>query len=235
MPLSWVNFSAILRPMSLIFDPQNPFPRVALENYDYSQAKVHSEEVDRWLGFEIEKVETIILANRQAESSPGRWHGLPAQTLLTPYIEIRLMLELCKPFPGQTVIDLGCAYARMAHVIHRHFLDLHFLGFEIEWERFQEAQRVLKNLKNPQLQVSQKNVAEMGEGIPNGDVYFIYDYGTQREIQGTIEQLKTIARQKRMTVIGRGRATRHQIQTFHPWLAEVNPPIHTQTFSIYRS
>ena len=221
--------------MSGLFAAIDPFPLVSVESYDYARAKMHAAAADHWLGFDIERIESQILQKSPVLPGTGRWHGLPAQSLLTPYIEIRLILELCQPKPGQIVADLGCAYGRMGLVIDRHFPRVHFAGYEIEALRVAEAQRILQRLNNPDLKVTHCDLADPSYSLEAADFYFIYDYGTVQNIQRTLSQLQGRARSRPLVVIGRGRGTRHVIQTLHPWLCEVNPPTHTETFSIYRS
>lgn len=221
--------------MSVLFEANDPFPLVTVEGYDYAQAKIHAAAVDHWLGFAIDRIESQILQNAGILPAAGRWHGLPAQSLLTPYIEIRLILELCQPKPGQIVADFGCAYGRMGLVMDRHFPGVHFYGYEIEALRVAEAQRILQPLNNPDLKVTLCDLADPSYSPVAADFYFIYDYGTVQNIQGTLLQLQKIAQTRPLVLVGRGRATRHVIQTLHPWLCEVNQPTHNETFSIYRS
>ncbi len=114
----------------LIFDPADPYPLVPDASRGYAEAQVHSEQVDRWLGLETEKVERQI-QNHVTPHDQNLWIGLPAKTLLTPYTEIRRLLEDLRPAPGDVFVDLGAAYGRMGFVLARHFPEVRFIGYEM--------------------------------------------------------------------------------------------------------
>src|SRR4051812_31966969 len=106
------------------FDPTDPFPLLPQGFITYRQAQLHSESVDRWLGIQTQTIENAIQA-RYSKQSDGWtrqfWIGLPVQALLTPYTEIREILERLSPKPGEKIIDLGAGYGRVGFVLFRHF------------------------------------------------------------------------------------------------------------------
>jgi hypothetical protein len=67
------------------------------------------------------------------------------------------------------------------------------------------------------------------------DFYFIYDFGSRPAIAKTLADLSLVARQGPITVVGRGRASRDEVERRHPWLSEVVEPEHLPRYSIYRS
>ena len=71
--------------------------------------------------------------------------------------------------------------------------------------------------------------------IPVASCYFIFDYGHERDVRKTIDDLKDVARQKPIQVVARGRLSRALIHSDHPWLSAVYEPRHFAHFSIYRS
>lgn len=216
----------------MIFDPRDPFPLLPVTGENYAEAKRHAAEVDAWLGFRIDETEASLKA-----PPPGAqtWQGLPAQAWQTPYIEIREMLHRVRPADGATVVDLGCGYGRMAHVLHRHHPGAAFLGFELAAARVREGRRVLAALNDPRLQLREQDLADPSFTPPTADVFFIYDFGAADAVEKILQDLRAQARARAVTLIARGRLTRNLVHSRHPWLAEVVEPEHTPHFSIYRS
>src|SRR5689334_5029748 len=112
----------------LSFDVSDPFPLVPEGSDIYRNAQVHSGKVDAWLGLKISEIETALSERLYAERGRERyrepykdsWVGLPPQSLLTPYSEIRSILAKLSPPPGSTLVDLGAGYGRVGFVIHAH-------------------------------------------------------------------------------------------------------------------
>jgi hypothetical protein len=226
------------------FEPENPFPLIDPSAYSYSQAQAHAAEADRWLGLEVEQTEAR-LAHENAVSRPGSgvqaWIGLEPQALLTPYIELRLMIERLDPRPEDWLVDLGCAYGRLAFVLARHYPRTHFRGYELIGARVQQAQRALGRFAPPEFdgRVEARDITrtEFHElELPReASTFFIYDFGTREAISGLLGQLRLRARTNPLRIIGRGRATRDAIERGEPWLSQVHEPRHFGNFSIYRS
>lgn len=214
------------------FNALDPFPLIETGANNYAQAKQHSEQVDRFLGFEISPVEEK-LRQDSAHADQETWKHISPQSFQTPYSEIRWMLSLLNPQPWQKIVDLGCAYGRMAFVIGRHYPSVHFVGYELVPERVTEGQRVLAKHNHPLCFLYEKNLEF--EKPPEADFYFIYDFGKQHLINKTLQELGELSRKRPIVVVARGRGTRSLIQAEHPWLCEVNEPLHTEHFSIYRS
>jgi hypothetical protein len=223
------------------FNTQDPYPLLPEGSYTYEAAKVHSILVDRWLGFPETENQPMPSEKAPREDheiiklKSQTWQHLSPQQFQTPYCELREMLERLKPKPHETIIDLGCGYGRMAFVLEKHFPMTKFQGFEIAAPRVNKAKQKFQenNLQNSTIEVA--DITALSFTLPPADTYFIFDFGHNFEIQQVLENLQKIASQKSIQVIGRGRATRHFIQTFHPWLSVVNDPQHTAHYSIYKS
>lgn len=217
------------------FDAQDPFPLLPHGSYGYAQAKEHAVLVDQWLGFQIQEAEEKLfpLRNQKPDRTQEFWIGLDAQSFLTPYIEIRTILDLLGPQGGETIIDLGCGYGRMGHVLGRHYPQVSFLGYEIVSERLEEARKSLRPFQYPNVQIQQKDLAH--EAPQSAPYYFIYDYGSKPAIEKTLLDLREISKHQPIQVVARGRASRFYIHQSHPWLGEVQEPRHFETFSIYKS
>ena len=91
------------------FNSNDPYPLLTSGTHSYAEAQTHSEAVDAWLGIQTGPIEAELV--RQGSHLPQElWIGLPIQTLLTPYTELRRFLEHLQPPLGSTVIDLGAGY-----------------------------------------------------------------------------------------------------------------------------
>lgn len=226
----------------LKFHPSSPFPFVDPATHTYAEAQMHSAEVDRWLGFRLAPIEGALSESgcrlRAPEGSGEKqelWFGLDPQSLLTPYTEIRYLLEKLNLQSGQTVIDLGAGYGRMGFVVNRHFPGVRFVGYEYVGERVQEAKRLfnLHGLKDCFVQHADLSSSKF---IPlSADFYFLYDYGTLKAIEKTLYDLKRIARSRVVTLIARGRHCRYLIDRSHPWLKKAHPLESESRVSIYQT
>ena len=216
------------------FDPANPFPLLPPDSHTYLEAQKHSAEVDHWLGIEVDKTEDV-LSRTDQPTRREHWLGLPAQTLLTPYTEIRYILSQLDPKPGERLTDLGAGYGRVGHVIGRHYPDVRFLGYECIRERFLEAERSLRFHNFPFAKMSLVDLNAPDFTPVQSDYYFIYDFGEREAIEKTLQDLRCIAQKKTITVIGRGRSSRDAIERQHPWLSQIINPQHCGHHSIYRS
>lgn len=215
------------------FKESDPYPLLRFEDYTYQDAKDHAVIVDDWLGFDCEQTESTL--RPAAGQAPQTWAHLSTQAFQTPYVEIRGILELLNPKAGEIIVDLGAAYGRMGFVLARHFPQTRFYGFEIESARVQEAQRVmLEHNIDPSSMVTM-DLTRLTFKLPAANYYFIFDYGHEKDVRKTLEDLKDIARQGSIQVIARGRLSRALIHSDHPWLAAVHEPRHFAHFSIYRS
>lgn len=228
----------------LVFDPSDPFPLLEPESHSYPEAQSHSQRVDAWLGLETERVEEeLIRKNRAAElpvlsvnGDPQQlWTGLPVQALLTPYTEIRTILDQLPLRAGQTVVDLGAGYGRMGFVIDRHFPDVWFVGYELVLERVHEGQRGLKRAGCNNAFLERADLGDPSFVPLAADYYFLYDFGARWAIEKSLDDLKSVAVERAITVVGRGRSSRDAIERNHPWLSQVIPPNHFEHYSIYRS
>lgn len=218
----------------LAFDATCPFPLLEPGSHTYAEAQEYSEKVDAWLGLRTHSIE----ARLSQGSYPDQiaWIGLPVRSLLTPYPELRQILEQLAPTPGSTIVDLGAGYGRMGFVVAEHFPEVAFIGYELVQERVDEALRCLR-LRNVPERIRMKQADLLAPGfVPEpASFYFLYDFGSREAIEKTLQDLRTIARNRAITVVGRGRSSRDGIERRHPWLSQVVEPEHHGHYSIYRS
>lgn len=193
--------------------------------------------VDAHLGFQTEEIEKMLLNHwgpKTVSSDVQAWVGLPVQAMQTPYTELRQILDLLSPEDTSTVVDLGCAYGRMAHVVGHHYPHVNFIGFELVGERVQEGRRVLANFDYPRCRLETVDLSAPDFTPPPAEYYFIFDFGSRPAIEKILEDLKKISLQKSITVVARGRGIRNWIYQSHPWLYAMNEPQIFDHFSIFR-
>jgi hypothetical protein len=195
----------------------------------YSEEREFSRLLDLNLGFDIPTCEAKIL--REFPATP--WAGLDPETLQTPYAELRRMLACVAPLPGSRIADIGAGYGRMGLLIGALHPELHFTGVEVSPVRAGEGARMLAPFSNVEWRCGDATASE-GD-FPHADHYFMYDFSDLESLFRVIDRLKTIARTRSISVIGRGRRTRDHIERMEPWLTAMVPPGHFGNFSIYRS
>jgi hypothetical protein len=218
------------------FNDKDLFPLIDSAAHDYRDGQMHSMQVDEFLGFHIEEIE-----HEMAKKNPGqfeaqeKWIGLTPAALQTPYTEFRTMLNLLELKPGQKVIDLGAGYGRMGMVIGAHYPEVEFIGYEVARERVNEGNRIFNQYSYSNVKLLYQNLTDPAFELPLADIYFIYDFGTIHSIQKVIGDLKDHAKTHAITLVGRGRAVRDQVERHELWLSSVVPPKHFGNFSFYRS
>lgn len=193
----------------------------------YQEEKNHSEAVDAWLGLNISEVESKLKKIEGQEI----WTKVPVSTMLTPYSEIKKILQELNPQPDDLVVDLGAGYGRMGFVIEKYFPGVKFCGLELVAERVQEGNRALKKFGACR---SQLEVFDLALQIPpRAPFYFVYDFGTDQAIGKLFCALRDF--HAPITVAARGRGVRDCIEKKHPWLGEVIAPKHFPHFSVYKN
>lgn len=225
------------------FERRDPFPHLNLGSFSKLAALDHAEEADRDLGLRVEMIEATLSSKGSRAPAPvssgdhqNLWFGLEPRDLQTPYLEIRALLESVLPVGRQLeVVDLGCAYARMAFVIERHFPLVSFQGFEYVGERVNEARRVLEIAGAKRSRVDHADLTSKDFRLPRADVYFVYDYGTPAAIEKTLHDLKRVSSGRPLMIVARGRVVRYAIESRHPWLSRFEPNAPERAFTIYRS
>ena len=212
------------------FDLNDPFPLLSSIEGTYEAAKAHSRAVDAWLGLRIPEVEASFTETLLP------WAGLSPDILLTPYTELRFMLDRLDLATGARVVELGAGYARMGHVLGRHHSGVTYLGIESVQGRAEEARRVLALHGIMNARVERRDLLSASDPVPPGDVYFLYDLtGRPADTEAMLLKLRERAASAAITVVGRGRATRDAIERAHPWLSWVREARHYGNFSVYRS
>jgi hypothetical protein len=212
------------------FTPQDPYPLLAWEELENEAAREHAKDVDAWLGFRMVSVEAGIPKTLSRRTGQELWQHIPMAMLLTPYLEIRALLAHLSLPAGSTVVDLGCAYGRMAFVIGRHHPELTFVGYEFVLDRVLEGRRCLAPFGYTHVRLEVADLSSRVFKPRPADAYFIYDYGTSRAIEKTLHDLEHIARKRKIVVVGRGRTVREAIKG-HYWLSPA--PIVSANFTIY--
>jgi hypothetical protein len=228
----------------LTFDAENLFPLLPMKDHHYRESQEHAAHVDAALGINVAAVEKSIskalkdgrlsLHGKEGEIQEA-WVDLAIQTLLTPYTEIRSMLDQLKLPPGSTIVDLGAGYGRMGFVVGRHYPEWNFIGYEFLKERVEEGVRCLKNFSYKNVSLLHADLSDCDFSPARAEAYFIYDFGNRNAIEKVLFDLQFISKETPIIVVGRGRSTRDAIERRHFWLTDIVPPEHYAHYSLYRS
>ncbi len=188
-----------------------------LENpVDHDLTKRHiSSQIDQHLGFRIKHIEEI-LQTKAKRLAPEKqfdqwgpmlhdgaqtWVGLDFQILQTTYHDLKTIFEAIKPDFNQRIIDLGAGYGRLGIFLHHFYPRSEFLGLELVEERVKEGNRVLSQLEAISKKMEACDLSKISE-LPEGDIYFIYDFGSVDHIKHILEMLKHTPK-KRLVVKGK--------------------------------
>jgi hypothetical protein len=216
------------------FNPGNPFPLLSLDELFSQRSKHHAKDADKFLGFEIEKVETEVRKERHQEAlaSFETWAHLDPQIFLTPYLELRYILEKIPLTKGETLVDLGCAYARLPFVLSHLFNNsVHFIGYDCVPHRIEESKRVTE-LHGISTTLSTQNICAETFQLPEAQHFFIYDTGTTSDVEKLLEKLRVLtSASPYKSLVTRGARIKQIIEQKHPWLGEAAEK--NQNFSIY--
>lgn len=200
---------------------------------NYQEAKIQSEEIDLFLGFNIADIEQKLIKNKIEEQDKKKWTGLDPQIFQTPYSELINFINLINPKETDTWVDLGAAYGRMGIVLFLLKPDMKFIGYEIVNERVLEANKVYQNWDMKNSSLIQDDIALNQFTIPLANLYFIYDFGSKNDIYYVLEKLRIISKSQKIKIIARGRGIRQWIMLDFPWLYAEHDPIHLEHISIF--
>jgi hypothetical protein len=216
------------------FSASNPIPLLPLGDTFRQGSKAHAAQADTYFGYQIESVEQRVqeLKNTAALENLETWTHLNPQFFLTSYLELRALVHLLNPPVGSTIVELGCAYARLGLVCHLYRPDLRYIGIEAVAERCHEARRVLSNHGAKHAVIECSNLASADVSLPKADIYFMYDMGTEQDVSLCLQKLQ---RKKFSHLIARGSRCRKWIETHRKDLEVLNPPGRTPNFSVYVS
>jgi hypothetical protein len=228
----------------LKFLASDPFPLVQGREPTEIEAQSHAAQTDAWLGLRVSETEGRLNAQGSRQRAPARsgehqqlWFGLEEQKLLTPYTDIRSVLDFIGPLaPESIIVDLGAAYGRIGFVVQRHHPEVFFIGYEYVGERVEEGRRCLRAQGCDRSRLEHADLTSPRFRLEAAQVYFIYDYGTPSAIEKTLYDLRKASLQKPFVLIGRGRHCRYMIESRHAnWLTRIYPHRGEGRISAYAS
>ncbi len=187
---------------------------------DYALSKIQSQKIDDYLGYRVFESESLLKKNK--ESDQNFWIGLDADVLQTPYYEIFKMLDFAEIKENETVIDLGSAYGRMGIVMALFYSKSFFVGYEYLGERVNQGNQVFVKYNFENSVQKQIDLASESFTLPDSDLYFIYDFGSKKDVYIVLEKLRIISKNKKIRVIARGGGIRNWIMQDFPWLSQFN-------------
>lgn len=164
--------------------------------------KIHAKYLDKKIGFRIQKIENKLTQKYRAYDKPldesnkkqhfeasQTWIGLHPQALQTPYNDIFEVFSLLKNESINSIIDIGAGYGRIGIVMNAIFPNASFLGYEILKIRASEGNRIFKKWNLDNCLIENKNVLEDAFIIPEANIYFIYDFSEQEDINIILKKL----------------------------------------------
>lgn len=180
-------------------------------NHDLSKRQL-SSQIDLQLGFKIKNIEEI-LQSRAKQLAPDTqfdqwgptlhdgaqtWIGLDFQILQTTYHDLKTLFDIIHPKDNEKIIDLGAGYGRLGIFLHYFYPRAEFLGLELVEERVKEGNRVLSELGSFGKMMEVCDLSKIDQ-LPEGDIYFIYDFGSVSHITKILQMLKDTP--KKMLVV----------------------------------
>jgi hypothetical protein len=205
---------------------------------DHVQAKLQAQKIDQMFGYKCEEIErNLHVAHQKYFTNPEKqlWHGLDLQSMQTPYSEMVAMIKHFDPASQDIWVDLGAAYGRMGLVLGILRPGVRFIGYEFVLERVLEAQRIYQQWHVSLSTMTCIDLATEDFILPKADVYFIYDFGSKKDVFAVLEKLRLQAQKNSISVIGRGRGIKNWILLECPWLHEIVAPEHFLNWSVFRS
>lgn len=180
-----------------------------------------SSQIDLALGFNIKQIEEKLQARAKAlapetqfdqwgpvlHGGAQTWIGLDFQILQTSYHDLKILFDVIKPHPGERIVDLGAGYGRLGLFLHFFYPKTEFLGMELVEERVNEGNRLLKNVGCLNKEMVTCDLGKLRE-LPDGDIFFIYDFGSVEHIRRILVLLKNTP--KRLLVV-KGRIARQMM------------------------
>ena len=207
----------------------------------YEEAKRQSEKLDQMFGFKFDQIEKGLLLKKEeleksvTDQNRQFWIGLDIQSLQTPYSEIVAMVQKLNPKAGDVWMDLGAGYGRVGLILGFLCSDVQFYGYEFIAERVNEGNRIRQDWQIKNGELLQADLIQDQMDLTKGDVFFIYDFGSRSDVYLVLEKLKSVAAQRPIQVIARGRGVKNWILMDFPWLSQVNSPQHFETWSLFQS
>lgn len=194
--------------------------------------RVHSKNVDKFLGYKIPKIEQKLLKNfrsyeQRADHSNKKdhfkgtqtWIGLHPQILQTPYSDILEIFRILEKQNVSTIVDFGAAYGRVGFVLNSLSNHYNFIGFEILDERANEAIRLFEKFDLQHATILTQNILDDDFSVPLADVYFIYDFSEVDDIRHIIYKIEQTHPNKEYYIVAKGervnQALKYKYNVFH--------------------
>jgi hypothetical protein len=206
---------------------EDNFPQIIHPiDHDLTKRKI-SSEIDLKLGFNIKKIEET-MRTKALQINPDTlfdqwgpmlhdgaqtWVGLDFQILQCTYHDLKILFDTIKPKPFQKVVDLGAGYGRMGLFLHWYYPLTEFLGIELVSERVVEANRIYEKNKLINKKMVVGDLSKLTE-LPQGDYYFIYDFGSEEHLLKILHLLK---QEKGKILVIKGRICYNLMQKDPHW------------------
>lgn len=163
------------------------------------------ESLDSLFGFKyVSEAGGVPLDQRIGQERVFAGSGAGVQT---PYSTVIRILRRINMSEGAHIVDLGAGYGRVGLLASAWRKDLFFTGFECVGFRVQEARDAAIRVGiDHHVEFICKDLSDKDFQIPSGDVFYLYDPFCAETYERVFAQLRMISKQKRITVVAKGRA-----------------------------
>lgn len=210
--------------------------------------KNNSARIDRLVGYKATTIEKALVnefipyymyndgfKSRFLYEGNQVWIGLHPQVLQTNYNDLCLVFEHLKEYAIETVVDIGAAYGRVGLVMSSYLPLATFKGYEILEQRADEANRIYRNFDLEKCHVYTENVMLSEFGLPEADVYFIYDFGEMKDVSDFFDRLILKTKKKKFFLVLTGDRTSYLMEQKFNSFFDIEKEFSEEGIYIYKS
>ena len=130
------------------------------------------------------------------------------------YTTILLVLRYLKMTKGSRFIDLGSGFGRVGLALGLLRPDIQFTGYEFVKQRVDFAEHASQALNmNSHVHFQSQDLSAKDFLIPEAEVYYLFDPFNEETYVHVMNQLSAIAKNKKITIITKGNAKEHFINS----------------------
>ena len=162
--------------------------------------------IDSFFNFEYSTEDDIEKTNPNQE----RLYQGSGSAVQSSYTTILLALRYLKMNKGSRFIDLGSGFGRVGLVLGLLRPYIQFTGYEFVQKRVETADHASQALNmSSHVHFQSQDLSAKDFSIPEADIYYLYDPFNEETYAHVISQLSLIAKNKKVTIITKGNAKDH--------------------------
>jgi len=166
--------------------------------------------IDDFFNFEYTSEDGIETTNPNHE----RLYQGSGSTVQSSYTTILLALRYLKMNKGSRFIDLGSGFGRVGLVLGLLRPDIQFTGYEFVKQRVDFADHASQALNmSSHVHFLSQDLSAKDFLIPEAEVYYLFDPFNEETYAHVLNQLSIIAKNKKITIITKGNAKEHFINS----------------------